>query len=126
MEHINGDYNLELHASDYRADKSQVWDLGKISVWFKQGQDEGNNQGIKEEYKPAKVIEHIFPPESPESSLVVSLHSTLIHPIASHGRSSPDLIRLPSIRRLPLHQQSQPFPPFFHRHSLHCKPHVVI
>lgn len=35
MEHLNGDYSLELHASDYRAEKSIGWDLGKISVWFK-------------------------------------------------------------------------------------------
>jgi hypothetical protein len=43
MEHLNGEYNLELHASDYRAIKQEVWDLGTISVWFKQGLDEGNN-----------------------------------------------------------------------------------
>jgi hypothetical protein len=71
MEHINGEYNLELHASDYRAEKSQVWDLGKITIWFKQGLDEGNNQGIKDVYKPSTVIEHIFPPESPERSPIV-------------------------------------------------------
>ena len=77
MEHLNGDYELALHASDYRSDKGQTWDLGKISVWFKQGLDEGDNQGIPDEYKTGKVIEHYFPPQALESSIVVS-HLTLL------------------------------------------------
>lgn len=43
MEHLNGEYEVKLHASDYRAIKQEVWDLGTITVWFKEGQDEGNN-----------------------------------------------------------------------------------
>lgn len=49
---------MQIHASDYRAEKGEIWNLGTINVWFKQGLDEGNNQGIKEDYKPGKVIEH--------------------------------------------------------------------
>ncbi len=48
MDHINGEYDMQIHVSDYRADKTIVWDLGEISVYFKQGVDDGNNQGIKE------------------------------------------------------------------------------
>ena len=66
MEHLNGDYDIKIHASDYRAEKSEVWDLGTITVYFKQGLDEGNNQGVKEAYKSEKVIEHYFHPEQPE------------------------------------------------------------
>lgn len=48
MEHLNGEYEVKVHVSDYRATKQEVWDLGSITVWFKEGLDEGNNQGIKE------------------------------------------------------------------------------
>ncbi len=79
MEHLNGDYELSLHASDYRAEKSISWDLGKISIWFKQGQDSGSNQGIKEEYRAGDVIEHYFPAPAPEKSLVVSYPFLITH-----------------------------------------------
>jgi len=71
MEHLNGDYDLSLHASDYRAEKSISWSLGKVSIWFKQGLDQGSNQGVKEEYRAGDVIEHYFPPQAPEKNLVV-------------------------------------------------------
>lgn len=58
MEHLNGEYEMKLHASDYRAIKQEVWDLGSLNVWFKEGQDEGDNLGIKDEYKTDKVIVH--------------------------------------------------------------------
>ena len=60
MEHLNGDYEIKLHVSDYRAIRSEVWDLGTIKVWFKEGLDEGDNLGIKNEYKPDSVIEYYF------------------------------------------------------------------
>jgi hypothetical protein len=50
MEHLNGDYELQVHVSDYRAIKQELWSLGIINVWFKEGLDEGDNQGIKEDY----------------------------------------------------------------------------
>jgi hypothetical protein len=78
MEHLNGEYEVKLHASDYRAIKQEVWDLGSINVWFKEGLDEGDNQGIHEEYKPNKVIEHYFPPQTLEGSLFVSHKCFLI------------------------------------------------
>lgn len=58
MEHLNGEYELKVHASDYRAIKQEVWDLGNLNIWFKEGQDEGDNLGIKDEYKSDKVIVH--------------------------------------------------------------------
>lgn len=64
MEHLNGEYEVKVHASDFRAQRTEVWDLGTITVWFKEGlDDEGNNQGVKEAYQPDKVIVHIFPAE---------------------------------------------------------------
>ena len=50
MEHLIGDYDMTIHVADYRADKKEVWDIGTIAIWFKQGLTEGNNQGIKSEY----------------------------------------------------------------------------
>ena len=81
MEHLNGEYEIKLHVSDYRAVKQETWDLGTITVWFKEGQDEGDNLGIKDEYRPDKVIEHIFPTPIPEGNLVVSLlcYSLIFH-----------------------------------------------
>ena len=52
MDHINGDYQMQLHVADYRAEKSVVWDLGNIRIWYKEGQDEATNEGIREEYVP--------------------------------------------------------------------------
>ena len=72
MEHLNGEYDLKIHASDFRAVKQEVWDLGSINLWFKEGQDEGDNLGVKDEYKPDKVIVHYFPPQAAEGNLVVS------------------------------------------------------
>lgn len=72
MEHLNGEYDLKIHASDYRAIKQEVWDLGSITIWFKEGLDEGDNLGIKDDYKADKVIVHYFPPQAPEGNLVVS------------------------------------------------------
>lgn len=63
MEHLNGDYEIKLHVSDYRAIRSEVWDLGTIKVWFKEGLDDGDNLGVKSEYKPDSVIEYYFAPQ---------------------------------------------------------------
>lgn len=50
MEHLNGEYDMTLHVADYRADNRLVWDLGAVTIWFKEGLEEGNNVGIKPEY----------------------------------------------------------------------------
>ena len=71
VDHINGVYDIEIHAADIRADSKHVWQVGSIQVWFRQGLDEGDNQGIKEAYVPKTLIKHIFPPEQPGKSLVV-------------------------------------------------------
>ncbi|CDW80313.1 dolichyl-diphosphooligosaccharide--protein glycosyltransferase subunit 2-like [Stylonychia lemnae] len=73
MEHLNGEYQVELHASDFRAQRNEVWDLGTLNVWFKQGLEEGNNLGLKDIYQPDKVIVHIFPEIQPERSLFLPL-----------------------------------------------------
>ena len=72
MEHLNGEYELSLHAVDYRADKSQLWNLGSIKIWFKEGLDEGTNTGIKTEYKTAQHIEFTLPPPEKEIAPIVS------------------------------------------------------
>jgi hypothetical protein len=48
LEHLNGEYEIQLHVVDFRAEKGINWELGHIQLWFKQGLDAGNNQGIKE------------------------------------------------------------------------------
>ena len=72
MEHINGDYDMEIHVADHRAEKSAVWSLGTIKIWFREGLDDATNEGIKEEYSTQPVIEHYFRPEETEKSAVVS------------------------------------------------------
>jgi hypothetical protein len=72
MDHINGDYDMEIHAADFRAEQKQIWALGSIKIWFREGLDEASNEGIKEEYKPSSTIVHYFRPDTPEKSLVVS------------------------------------------------------
>jgi hypothetical protein len=52
MDHINGDYDMEVHVGDPRAEQRLVWQLGSIRIWFKEGSDEATNEGVKEEYKP--------------------------------------------------------------------------
>ncbi len=119
MEHLNGDYELSLHASDYRAEKSISWDLGKISIWFKQGQDSGSNQGIKEEYRAGDVIEHYFPAPAPEKSLVVSF-VLILFLIAPLDRSRTYHLQFPEILLFPIREQSKPLQTDFHRHPFPC------
>lgn len=71
MEHLNGDYEMALHVADYRADKKQVWQLGNIRIWFKEGQDEGTNNGVKEEFRPQSHIEFVLPPPEKDISPIV-------------------------------------------------------
>ena len=118
MEHLNGDYELSLHASDYRAEKSTSWELGKITVWFKQGLDTGSNQGIKEEYRAGEVIEHYFPAPAPEKSFVV-IFICLTY-LAAPDRSQRYCLLLPQIFPVPLRKQSQPSQTHLYRHPLHC------
>ena len=47
-EHLNGEYEIEVHVADARALQAEKWSVGSAQVWFKQGLDTGNNQGIKE------------------------------------------------------------------------------
>lgn len=51
MEHINGKYKVELRVSDIQADNTFVWQLGTVTLWFKEGVETGNNFGMKELYK---------------------------------------------------------------------------
>lgn len=97
MEHLNGEYEIRLHVSDYRAVKQETWDLGTITVWFKEGQDEGDNLVIKDEYRPDKVIEHIFPTPIPEGNLVVSLLCYSLIFLGSLNRCWTYLICLPTV-----------------------------
>ena len=71
--HFNGEYDLTVHAADYRADGSHGWQLGSVRVWFKEGLEEGSNSGIKAEYKPLPIIEFHTPAPPPQISLLVSV-----------------------------------------------------
>ena len=48
MTHINGQYEIIAHVADINSEKKVTWDLGTITIWFKEGLDSGNNQGINE------------------------------------------------------------------------------
>lgn len=73
IDHFNGEYDIEIHVADINAEVKEKWVVGTASLWFISGLDEGNNTGIKSEYLPGKIIEHIFPPEEPERSIIVSI-----------------------------------------------------
>jgi len=47
---LNGDYILSIHASDAFANNVVEWQIGAIKIWFKEGKDDGNNLGVKEQY----------------------------------------------------------------------------
>jgi hypothetical protein len=70
--HLNGDYELIVHVTDSRAEAPLAYNLGLIKIWYKEGLDEGSNNGVREEYKPLPVINFIYPPEQPQISLLVS------------------------------------------------------
>ena len=63
--HLNGDYVVAVHAADYRAEKAVQWSLGKVKLWYKEGHEEGVNNGIKADYQPLPTIEFVYPPEAP-------------------------------------------------------------
>jgi hypothetical protein len=71
MDHINGEYDMEIHVADYRADKNEVWYLGTIKIWFKEGLEDATNEGLREEYLTQPIIEHYFRPEDAEKNIVV-------------------------------------------------------
>lgn len=71
--HLNGEYDMFVTAADYRADAAAKWDLGHIKIWFKEGLDEGSNNGVRAEYRPLPTIEFTFPPAQPQISLVLPL-----------------------------------------------------
>lgn len=62
---------MEIHVADHRAEKSAVWSLGTIKIWFREGLEDATNEGIREEYTTKAVIEHYFRPEEPEKNVVV-------------------------------------------------------
>jgi len=53
---VNGKYSVKLVAIDPSAAGVEVWDLGTIDVWFKEGQAETNNQRMKANYFPQREI----------------------------------------------------------------------
>jgi hypothetical protein len=71
LDHFNGQLDVEVHVADVNAEVKDKWTVGTINVWFIQGLEEGDNLGIKAEYNPEKIIEHIFSSEEPEKSIVV-------------------------------------------------------
>ena len=73
FEHLNGDYEMELFIQDINAEGgSTSWKLGELHIWFKQGLEGGTNSGVRGEYLPKEVIEHIFPPPAQEGNIIVN------------------------------------------------------
>jgi hypothetical protein len=50
MEHVNGEYELSVLATDSSAVGAARWELGKVKVWFKEGSNGGSNLGLKKEF----------------------------------------------------------------------------
>ena len=50
FEHLNGNYAIEIFSADINAMKPDSWSLGILPIWFKNGLDEGSNNGIRSEY----------------------------------------------------------------------------
>ena len=69
--HLNGDYDITVHAADYRGEGAIVCQLGSIKIWYKQGLDEGSNNGIRDDHKPLETIEFTIAPSTPQISLAV-------------------------------------------------------
>ena len=63
FEHLNGDYEISVYSADINSMKPDQWQIGKIALWFKNGVDEGSNNGIRSEYQPKGIINHIFGPQ---------------------------------------------------------------
>ena len=59
---VNGEYRVQLVALDSTAQGASTWDLGTIKVWFKEGQNDANNQRMQSNYFPQKEIVAQFPP----------------------------------------------------------------
>jgi hypothetical protein len=71
--HFNGDYEITVHSTDYRSQGSVSWKLGIVKIWYKEGLEEGSNNGVKKEYQPLQVIEWISPPAQAQINLLVTL-----------------------------------------------------
>lgn len=107
MDHINGDYDMEIHAADFRADQRQVWQLGSIRIWFREGSDEATNEGIREEYKSGAPIVYYFRPDTPEKGIVVS-KSNLIDIIATTDQCWSNHLGFPAVYPSSILEQSKP------------------
>ena len=77
-EQINGDYNLQLHVSDPRADKPIKKKLGVFQINFNEGSQEGTNMGIREDYQLYETITNYFPPEPEAPSPVFPMAFTAL------------------------------------------------
>ncbi len=55
-EKLIGDYEVTVHAADYRSNDRQTWSLGEVKFWFKEGHEEGSNNGIRADHKPLPTI----------------------------------------------------------------------
>jgi hypothetical protein len=70
---INGEYNVVVHAADYRAETSAEWKLGSVKIWYKEGLEDAVNNGIKADYMPKGIIEFSYPPEPSQINLLFPL-----------------------------------------------------
>ena len=77
-QHFNGDYEISVHAADYRADAPVSWNLGTIKIWYKEGLEQGSYNGIQATYKPLPTIDFTYPPEVPQISPVLPLVGSAI------------------------------------------------
>ncbi len=72
-QHFNGDYEVHVHAADYRGDAPVSWNAGQVKIWYKEGLEEGVNNGVRADYRPLPTIEFSFPPTPAQISLALPL-----------------------------------------------------
>lgn len=72
-EQINGDYKLTIKVEDPRAINSYQIELGKFQVNFNDGTSDGDNLGLRSDYKLLDIITNYFPPEEADKSPIIPL-----------------------------------------------------
>jgi hypothetical protein len=72
-EKINGNYRMTLFVEDPRAEQPLHHDLGVFQVNFVDGNSEGDNLRVREDFKLLDEITNYFPPEEPQKQPTVPL-----------------------------------------------------
>ena len=92
MEHLIGTYDVMVHVADLHAIEAMTWKIGAIKLYFKEGEEEGDNQGIKIDFTEQKEIKHTFTFDEIGGNIVVSdyqIYAFLACPYCSWSHRRP-------------------------------------